>query len=266
MEIDPVTESHARQAIWDFLLERRLSSGRTRCYLVSYPRSGSTLVRDCFAVLQGRPQLSIYAGDVLHPTGEALTSSLDHIDLVKSHDMPANDAPVVYLVRDGRNAVLSFLYMNLLFGGHKFAELNEVYDAIRWLDGVEQSWSDHVAQALQQADTRPLLFIRYEDLVARTECALDEMTRFLGIEVPAPLLADCVRRQKQSDRYADNPYNGFLDQPAERSIYALLQQHRRGAYWRHIFDERSKQYFHACGATEALMRFGYEDNEEWWKV
>lgn len=265
MEIDPTIERHARQAIWDFLMQRRLRSGRPRCYLVSYPRSGSTLVRDYFAALQGRPQLSIYADDVVQPNGQGLTASLDAIDLVKRHDMPADDAPVIYLVRDGRNAVLSFLYMSHLFGGHRFSGLDEVYDAIRWIDDREGTWSNHVARALGQVNARPVLFVRYEDLVANPERALDEMMRFLGVEVPAPVLGDCVCRQRASNRYAANPYNGFSDQPAERSIYALIRQHRRGAYWRHIFDERSRRYFHACGATEVLMRFGYEDTQDWWK-
>lgn len=266
MAIDPTAESWARQVIWQFLLQRRLNGGYKRCYLVSYPRSGSTLVRAYFAILQGRPQLSVYAGDVVQAKDASFTSSLDHVDLVKSHQMPASDDPVIYLVRDGRNATLSFLQMSFLFGGHRFSELSEVYDAIRWLDRAEGGWAEHVAQALEQAQKRPVLFVRYEDLVARPETAIEAMIRFMGAEVAAPILADCVRRQERSDRYAENPYNGFLHQPTQNSIYDMLQRHRRGAYWRCILDSRSKQYFHACGATRALMHFGYEDSEDWWKA
>jgi Sulfotransferase domain len=266
MAIDLSAESCARRVIWQFLMQRRLNAGYKRCYLVSYPRSGSTLVRGYFAILQGRPQLSIYAGDVVQAKSASFISSLDHIDLVKSHQMPASDDPVIYLVRDGRNATLSFLHMSFLFGGHRFSDLSEVYDAIRWLDRAEGCWADHVAQALQQAQKRPVLFVRYEDLVAKPETAIEEMIRFMGAEVFFPILAECVRRQKQSDHYAENPYNGFLHRPPQNSIYDMLLQHRRGAYWRNIFDSRSKQYFHACGATRALMHFGYEDSENWWKA
>jgi hypothetical protein len=264
MHADPERENHARQTIWDFLLQHTSRDGRSRCYLVSYPRSGNTLVRSYFALLQGRPQLSVYAGDVVQPRCAALTSSLDHIDLIKSHEMPAGNDPVIYLVRDGRNATLSFLFMSFLFGGHQFSELGELDEAIRWLDRTEGCWSDHVTHALQRSERRAILFVRYEDLVARPESALHEMLHFLKFELPLPTVADCVRRHKQSDNYAENPYNGFLDQTGT-SIYALLQQHRRGAYWRYIFDQRSKRYFHERGGTSSLLHFNYEHSPDWWR-
>lgn len=265
MTIDLKVVNHARQTIWNFLLDRQARHGRKRCYLVSYPRSGNTLVRDYFAILQGRPQLSVYAGDVVPSNNAALTPSLAHIDLVKSHHMPADDHPVIYLVRDGRNATLSFLYMSFLFGGHRFLGLEDVHEAIQWIDSLEGCWSNHVARARQESLTRAMLFVRHEDLVATPESALDQMLRFLGVDVSAATIADCVQRQKQSDRYAGNPYGGFLHRPAEKSIYALLQQHRQGAYWRHIFDERTRRYFHERGGTGHLLHFGYECSADWWK-
>jgi hypothetical protein len=172
---------------------------------------------------------------------------------------------VIYLVRDGRNATLSFLYMSFLFGGHRFLEVQDVHEAIQWIDNAEGCWSDHVARALEQGQRRAMLFVRYEDLIATPEIALDQMLRFLGVELSAATIADCVRQHKQSDRYADNPYNGFIDQPAENSIYALLRRHRGEAYWRHIFDPRSSRYFHERGGTSHLMHFGYECSADWWK-
>jgi hypothetical protein len=262
---DPEVESHARQIVWNFLLDRQSSHGRQRCYLVSYPRSGSTLVRDYFAILQGRPQLSIYAGDVTPSSRRASTPCVAHIDMIKSHRLPADDYPVIYLVRDGRNATLSWLYMSFLFGGHSFRKLQDVHEAIQWIDNAEGCWSDHVAGALEQAQRRAILFVRYEDVVAAPESALEKMLGFLHVEISATAIANCVREQQVSERYAENPYNGFLDQPMEGSIYALLRRHRRGAYWRYILDERSRRYFHARGGTSHLLHFSYERSADWWK-
>src|ERR1019366_2237331 len=52
----PSIEIQAREAIREFLVRRRLGANRSRVYLVSYPRSGNTLVRTYFSILQGRPQ------------------------------------------------------------------------------------------------------------------------------------------------------------------------------------------------------------------
>ena len=264
-EIDPSLESKARQAIMDAFAQGKLRAGRTRTHLVSYPRSGSTLVREWLAILQGRAQPSVYPGDKVRSVAAALTPALDRVDIVKSHQMPADGDAMIYLVRDGRNATLSFLYMSFLFGGHTYSALSEVYDGIRSLDEGEGSWADHVARAMALSEKRPTLFVRYEDLVSAPEAALARMTAFLGAEIPRGILEDCVQQQKASSRYATNHYNGYLYEPQKGSIYDLLKRHRRGDYWRHILDGRSKQHFHASGATAFLLQFGHERSADWWK-
>jgi Sulfotransferase domain len=241
------------------------SSNRRVVYLVSYPRSGNTLVREYFSILQGRAQRSVYEGDVVDAPDTALTHALDRVELVKSHQIPADGSPMIYLVRDGRNATLSFLYMAFLFGGHRYSALTEAYEGIWRLDGVEGSWASHVAEAVRQSATRKALFVRYEDLISSPETALQRMSEFTDADVPAAVLGECVRRQKNCNRYAQNPYNGYLYTPAKGSIYDILKQHRGGDYWRHIFDARTKRYFHDCGATRLLLHFGYERSEDWWR-
>jgi hypothetical protein len=261
---DPTVERRARQAVWDVLVRRQLGAGRKRVHLVSYPRSGSTLLRSYFAILQGCPQLSVYEGDVVPAENAALTSALDGIAIVKSHRTTADDGPTIYLIRDGRNATLSFLYMAFLFGGHCFSALADVYDGIRHLDAAEGSWVNHVAAGLTQAQTRSTLFVRYEDLTSDPAAALAAIARFLNRELPVDLLGECVRRQKASDAYASNPYNGYLHEPTRDSIYDILKRFRREDYWRRILDGRSRRYFHDSGATALLMRFGYERSADWW--
>jgi hypothetical protein len=264
-ETDPSTESRARQAIKDLFVQGKLRAGRKRAYLVSYPRSGSTLVREWLAILQGRQQLSVYASDVVGSATSALTQALGRIDIIKCHQMPAGSDAMIYLVRDGRNATLSFLYMSFLFGGHTFSALSEVYDGIKQLDQGEGTWADHVAGALEQSERRPTLFVRYEDLVSAPEATLARLVAFLGAEVPDEVLQDCVERQETSSRYTAKHSSGYLYEPQKGSIYDLLKRHRRENYWRHIFDDRSKQYFHARGATPLLLHFGYERSVDWWK-
>jgi hypothetical protein len=112
---------------------------------------------------------------------------------------------------------------------------------------------------------RQTLFVRYEALVRTPEATLARMAHFVGAEVCAETLDECVRRQSASGRYAANPYNGYLYEPTQNSIYDILKRHRREDYWRHIFDARSKRYFHEAGGSGFLQHFGYELSADWWK-
>jgi hypothetical protein len=262
-EIDPHIELKARRAIEEVMTRRLQGSGRSKAYLVSYPRSGNTLVREYFSILQGRPQRSVYDGDVLKPFCTALTRALDHVDLIKSHQVPPPDGSLIYLVRDGRDAAISFLYMSFLFGGHQYFRLSDLYDGLRHLDEIEGFWGEHVAKALEQSKSRPVLFVRYEDLVKSPQTTLARMAAFLGAQLSVELLNECVRRQGISDSYASNFYNGYIYQPVKDLIYDILKRHRRQDYWRLIFDGRSKRYFHDRGGTQLLLHFGYERSADW---
>ncbi|HEX5454571.1 MAG TPA: sulfotransferase domain-containing protein [Stellaceae bacterium] len=261
---DPSFQAAARQAVVQFVRGRRAGRSSRTIHLVSYPRSGNTLTREFLSVLQGRPQYSVYDGDVVGAEAAPLTHVLDGVDVVKSHQFTDDGDPMIYLVRDGRNATLSFLYMSFLFGGHHFSRLDEVFEAVQHLDRSEGSWTDHVARALAESERRHTLFVRYEDLFAAPQAALVRMARFVGADLASETAEECVARQKQSSRYALNPFNGYLYEPHANSIYDVLKRHRDGNYWQHIFDARSRRYFHENGGTELLMRFGYESSADWW--
>lgn len=112
-----------------YLLNARWSL-KKKIYLISYFRSGSTLLRTYFSILQGRPQLSIYKGDVIRQEDKPLTKALDHINLIKSHTFNPEYRDIVYIIRDGRNAMISNLYMEFLWGGHNFSKLGDIYEDV----------------------------------------------------------------------------------------------------------------------------------------
>ena len=244
---------------------RALLPHRKQIFLVSYPRSGSTLLRKYFSLLQGRPQPSVYKDDIVDAAGGPLTSALDGVDLIKSHQLPGGCEDVVYLVRDGRNATVSFLYMKFLFGNHRFSEPQELRDALQYIDADEGSWAGHVKAGLALSKQRRVLFLKYEDLTLRPEWFLQQLLEFTGTPVPPSVLDQCVRLEKQSDAYMRNPYNGYLHRPQPGSIYDQLMRHRTGDYWRYLFDAACKRHFHDQGGTQFLLHFGYEESSDWWK-
>ena len=241
-------------------------AARRQIHLVSYPRSGNTLMRRYLSILQGRAQQSAYADDVIDAATVALTRELDGFDIVKSHQLPDDEKDVIYILRDGRNATLSFLYMNFLAGGHSFSRPNQTWDAIRQLDEQEGSWSEHVGKILRQRRERRIIFLRYEDLIANPQAEISRVASFLGRALSEETIARCLEMERDLESYADNPLNGYLYEPAPGTIYDLLKRHRTGDYWRHIFDERCRRHFHEHGGSEALMHFGYERSSDWWQT
>jgi Sulfotransferase domain len=89
-------------------------------WLASYPRSGNTFLRMLLFSLYG---WKTYAGydpvlaslEASEAVGHAVlrgpleTLEADHrVHFVKTHDLPRDDRPAIYLVRDGRDALVSF--------------------------------------------------------------------------------------------------------------------------------------------------------------
>ena len=224
------------------------------------------MLRTYFSLLQGRVQRSVYADDFVDETDAALTRDLDDIDLIKSHQFPGGAEDIVYLVRDGRNATLSFLYMKFLLGNHRFSTLHEVLDALRYIDADEGSWAQHVQTALTADTRRRILFLKYEDLVRRPVWFMQRLLEFAQSPLPVSILNQCVRQERLSKTYVDNPHNGFAFKPQRGDIYDLIKRHRIEDYWRYVFDGPCSRYFHAQGATKILLHFGYEVTTDWWKV
>ena len=76
--------------------------------------------------------------------------------------MPEDDAPMVRLVRDGRNATLSFLFIAFPVGGPGCSRLADVGTAIRRLDDLESSWAEYVEAVLSKGAGRRFLVPGYE--------------------------------------------------------------------------------------------------------
>jgi Sulfotransferase domain len=237
-----------------------------KVFLASYPRSGNTLVRKYFSILQGRSQESIYDKDTVSESKAKLTDALDHVELVKSHQLSVAHGDIIYLVRDGRNSVLSFLYLKFLCGDLDFRNRKDICAAIQCVDAQEGTWAAHIQEAVHLGKQQRILFVRYEDVIRDPVLELTRMASFLGVSVTSSVLNQCVEQERASTSFADNPLNGFSHNPDSDSIYAVLKHYRKESYWRYLFDVAACEYFHRQGSTEFLLRFGYEKSSDWWKM
>lgn len=168
-------------------------------WLASYPRSGNrffrTICQHCYNLAARDRDLPPRLED---PHYE-LVRTLDTViasprpALVKTHDLPGADAhPSIYLLRDGRDALVSYAHFALVIGGKLAPEAvtpEAFHVSLRNLLLEERSpfgsWADNVRAWTARPNTA---VVRYEHLV-----------RDPGGEVERALAAVGCRLQRVSD-------------------------------------------------------------------
>ena len=171
-------------------LELRQDSPVT--WLASYPRSGNTLLRIILKRCFGLTSQSVYDDaefsdhalrDVVghEPVGDDPARFLSQAQserrhlYVKTHELPPGDRhPVIYVVRDGRAAVVSYIH----FLREILKRDVSAHDVICGKVGV--SWSRHV-RAWTLPPRPGTLVLRYEDLVIGEAATLKQISAFIGM-------------------------------------------------------------------------------------
>jgi hypothetical protein len=160
-------------------------------WLASYPRSGNTLLRVILKHCFGLSSQSLYQDqDFADPDVRAVVG---HEDVghnarqfiaaarragrnlyVKTHELPPADRhPTIYVVRDGRSAVVSHAhYLRDILG--RDISLAEVIEGEAGL-----SWSQHVRAWTGPARANTLI-VRFEDLADGDRDALAAISSFTG--------------------------------------------------------------------------------------
>ena len=179
-------------------------------WLASYPRSGNTFFRMLLHYTCGLKTYSIYndplfdrleASDAIgHEPLPAPIQTLDRADepyFVKTHDVPADDRPAIYLVRDGRDALVSFARFLQSFEqprGHVKGIVNNLLGRTGFhttlknlITGRQRygGWSGNVHAWLNRPAAAHTRVIRYEDLVAQPEHVLGQAMEGFGISMSA---------------------------------------------------------------------------------
>lgn len=174
-------------------------------WIASYPRSGNSFfrialhrlygVRSAPDPLQPRP-----ADDSALPWREVVQwpeqsheqmSASRELFFIKNHALPPDlHSPAIYLLRDGRDALVSYAWFSLSVGR---ATSNKPVDRAMFeralhdliVDRRSQYgvWSDHVAAWLARPRTA---VVRFENLIRDPDAAVSGSLKGLGIELPAP--------------------------------------------------------------------------------
>lgn len=153
-------------------------------WIASFPRSGNTFLRTVLWHCFGLRSSSIYPEDM--GPQNALGETIGHVDmvkgeafnegelaLIKTHAPPKDDNPAIYIVRDGREALVSLWYF--------YKQNDKLKDII---DGKHMfsTWSNHLNE-WKPWSRENTLFIRYEDMMEDFPTVLGKLGKYLEREV-----------------------------------------------------------------------------------
>ena len=226
-------------------------------WLASYPRSGNTLARIALHHLYGLETGSLYPDRVLVEAGAAET--VGHVagpapleawagdgalHFVKTHEPASDDGPALYVVRDGRDALVSHAHYMATYAadlppGFADGPGDPAANILRPLvsDGhpAYGTWSDHVLGWLDRSPAPAV--VRYEELATDPEKVLAPAFKELRLTLPGtgdpmPSFEELHRR-----------WPGFF---------------RRGVAggWRSVMDDELERLFWSRHG-EAMERLGY---------
>ena len=240
------------------------------CYVVSFPRSGNTMVMNALAQIFGTAKHSVFPGDGRFFSRYLYDRTDTSVMLVKDHLFRSEylKEKVVYIVRDGRDAMVS---LSQFLSGNEMPPVTTRTEFATFLAQIASAyaygfWSENVALALEAKEAgADVMIARYEDLRR-------DPTEFYRIAAhitpdrivmsdPTKLVAHL---QGATARLAHLPEWG-LGAPAQSALFDTWSKHRGGSNWQSVFNAPARKIFHQLGGTEMLLQFGYEVDPDWWR-
>ncbi|MFN8414537.1 MAG: sulfotransferase [Anaerolineales bacterium] len=207
--------------------------------------------------------------------GDKSPSSTIHGQAVRDMHAVYPDAKLVYIVRDGRDVLISERFRNFIEES-KFltSEDKSIIEALRkdqnqFTNGTRSIFTETVirrvakgwvANVKETEDEGRRLFgdqyygMRYEDLLAHPFEEMQKLWQFLGVQVDSSLEKIIV------DEMSSNPDEEWQAKRNE-GIASFLPKGQAGN-WSRLFTEKDKAVFKEV-AGEMLIRWGYEKNHSW---
>jgi len=207
--------------------------------------------------------------------GDKSPSSVIHGQAVRDLHTVYPDAKIIYIVRDGRDVIISERFRNFVEES-KFltAEDKRIIADLRldpapFSDGrrsiftetfIRRKAGDWVNDLQETEDESRRLFgenffgLRYEDLLEHPYDEMKKVWAFLGVE------ADPALEKAITEEMSSNPDEEWQSRRNE-DIASFLPKGQAGN-WTRLFSERDKSVFKDV-AGEILVRWRYEKDSNW---
>ncbi|MGI8965867.1 MAG: sulfotransferase domain-containing protein [Limisphaerales bacterium] len=191
-----ILSSDAREILAQESLVSITSFRAQDVFMVAYPKSGNTWLQN------------LTAGVIYGVIPESAPPLLAHHDLIpdvhfkhfykrysdpmffKSHHLPKPEyRRVIYLLRDGRDVMVSYFHYLLALGKEvDFLQLVQTGDGL-----FPSKWHEHVEAWLANPFNASMMIIKYEDLQKNAVRELQRICFFLGVHRRKSFLKDMAR-------------------------------------------------------------------------
>jgi hypothetical protein len=175
-------------------------------WLASYPRSGNTYFRVILNRVFGIGAYTLYPDGALPQTGaeKAYIGRLDMVwpfeqmardiepYVVKTHELPGDDdSPAMYVLRDGRDALVSYAWYILdHFGSSERPSPSQYEQLLEQLIVSDEhfgGWSEHVSAWLHRPNT---VWMKFETLLKEPRSTVAYALEQIGFQPPHVLGED----------------------------------------------------------------------------
>jgi len=228
-----------------------------KCWIASFPRSGNTFFRNILYYVYGL-ESSTWHLESDYPVDE----NYAEFPFIKTHLLPEQlnpsdpDIPAIYLVRDGRDAMVSIAHhrSDIVLPGSDF--LTNLQEAIIAAEGsFFGGWSENVKKWGERAN----LIIKYEDLVKDPKKQLERVEQL----IPMPKANWENLPDFQSMKFGKPKYGG---QTTSKSIKVspkefsqkFFRKGKAGSWKEDMPVEMLDLFWRKHG--EQMDRFGYIEN------
>lgn len=224
-------------------------------WLASFPRSGNTFFRNVLYYVYGI-ESSTFHKETAYPVDE----NYEQYFAVKTHLLPDElepadpDIPAVYLVRDGRDAMVSIAHhrRDIVVPGSDLYE--NMREAILAAEGsFFGGWSTNANEWIKRAS----LVIRFEDLVKDPIAEVERLREFIDLPEAQPdKLPDFKALKSGKPKYGGEFRMQNTDHQVEDFAQKFFRKGRSGGWKEEMPEELQDLFWRHHG--HAMERLGYE--------
>ena len=154
----------------------------------------------------------------------------------------------IYVLRDGRDVVNSFIHYNVLPErlklelSYRYSSIDEIYSDLDLFNKYVTHWRDHVRSYLDNQSA--FLCVRLEDIINKPSTTINKISRYLEL----PVSTEKIKKEIQFN---------YLAQKAPSHMRC-----GKIADWRNYYNQEHVQIFKDV-AGDILVEAGYEKSKNW---